>query len=273
METNAILKADVLDIIFEGRNKEYGAYELRRTYNKRLRISLAVMLLVTLLLFIGQLLASKQKPGDELMVILPPDAQIENIEQPVEPPPVIPPPQPPPLQIQTVQYTTPKIVDEDVPEDEKPPEMTELEDAKIDVIDQEGAKDVGVVAPPEDDKERGIIEAPKVSEEDLNKPFMKVEFESEYPGGKAAWERFLKRNLRYPQEAMDNEIQGTVLVQFVVDREGNVSDVKAIAGPQELRQEAIRVIMKSGKWTAAIQNGNKVPSYKKQPIGFALMQE
>src|SRR5688572_21802032 len=221
METNAILQADVLDIIFEGRNKEYGAYDLRRSYNKRLRISLAVMLLVTLLLCIGQLLASKQKPGDARMVVLPPDAHIENIEQPVEPPPVIPPPQPPPQQIQSVQYTTPKIVDEEVPEDEKPPEMTELEDAKIDVIDQEGAKDAGIVAPPEEDKGKGIIEAPKVSEEDLNKPFMKVEFESEYPGGKAAWERFLKRNLRYPQDAIDNEVQGTVYVQFVVDREGN----------------------------------------------------
>src|SRR5262245_60718526 len=102
METNKILQADILDIIFEGRNKEYGAYDLRRSYNRRLRFSVVVMLLVTLLLYVGQLIAGKQKPGDSRMVLLPPDAQIENIEQPVEPPPVIPPPPPPPQQIQTV---------------------------------------------------------------------------------------------------------------------------------------------------------------------------
>ena len=69
---------------------------------------------------------------------------------------------------------------------------------------------------------------------------------------------------------MNNEIQGTVVVQFIVDKEGNVSDVEAISGPNELREEAVRVIKKSGKWTPAIQNGRQVKSYKKQPIKFRL---
>lgn len=274
MEKSAILNADLLDIIFEGRNKEYGAYELRRTYNRRLRFSVAVMLLLALMLSIGQLIAGMLPGKDARTAMVPTDLALEKVTPPEdEPPPVIPPPTPPPQQIQTIQYTAPVIVDEEVPEDEKPPEMTELEDSKIDVVTKEGDKFDGIVAPPEEDGNKGIIVAPKQKEEDLNTPFLKVEIESSYPGGKAAWERFLKRNLRYPQDAQDNGIQGYVVVQFVVDREGNVSQVHAISGPPELRAEAERVIGKSGKWEPAIQNARKVPSYKKQPIGFALQDQ
>jgi protein TonB len=81
-----------------------------------------------------------------------------------------------------------------------------------------------------------------------------------------AWLRFVSKNFHVPDEAINNNAAGTVIVQFVVDKEGNVSDVHAVEGPQELRAEAERVIKKSGKWTAAIQNGAKVNSYKRQPI-------
>ena len=103
--------------------------------------------------------------------------------------------------------------------------------------------------------------------------FTKVEIESDYPGGGSAWARYLNKNLRYPQEAAENEIQGMIVVQFIVNREGVVSDVEAISGPAELREEAVRVIKKSGKWTPAVQNGQQVKSYKKQPITFKLLNE
>lgn len=273
MEKTAILHADILDIIFEGRNKEYGAYELRRTYNKRMRISIAVMLCVILLLCIGHLIAGRQKPGENRIVQISQDVLLEQIEPEQPPPPVIPPPQPPPQQIQSVQYTAPIIVDEDVPEEEKPPVVDDLEAVKIDVKTQDGEKDLGIIAPPADDNGRDIVVAPKAIEEDKDKIWTSVQIESSYPGGRPAWERFLKRNLHYPQQAQDNEIQGTVIVQFVVDKEGNVSNVIALSGPEDLKAEAVRVIKKSGKWTPAIQNGNQVPSYKKQPIGFTLVIE
>lgn len=79
--------------------------------------------------------------------------------------------------------------------------------------------------------------------------------------------------LRYPAQAVDNGIQGPVMVQFIVDREGVVSEVKAISGPVELREEAVRAISRSGKWTPAIQNGRKVKSYKRQQIVFMLGEE
>ncbi len=100
--------------------------------------------------------------------------------------------------------------------------------------------------------------------------YTKVEIESEFPGGKASWEGYLDRHFRYPRNARKDNIQGTVVVQFIVDKEGVVSDVQAISGPEELRQEAVRLINGSGKWTPAVQNGRQVKYYKKKPIEFKL---
>jgi len=277
MEANKILSADVLDIIFEGRNKDYGAYDLRKTYNKRLITSLLVVAAICLLLFLGYLGSSLLEKNAEKNAVVVQDVQLEEIkqEEKKEEPPPPPPPKPPePPKVEMAKFTPPKIVkDEEVKEDEKPPEVEKLEETKIGTMNQEGQKDEGIVAPPVEDAGKGVVEAPKKDDEDWDKTFTKVEIESEYPGGAAAWQRYLNRNLRYPQEAIDNEVQGAVVVQFIVDKEGNVSDVEAISGPQELRAEAVRVIKKSGKWTPAVQNGRQVKSYKKQPIVFRLESE
>ncbi len=97
--------------------------------------------------------------------------------------------------------------------------------------------------------------------------------DAEYKGGMTAWRKFLRRSLIYPEKALAQKIQGTVMVQFIIDKEGNVGDVVAINGPEELRPSAIAVIKKSGKWTPALQNGRYVKSYKKQPITFKLLDE
>ena len=275
MEANKILTADILDIVFEGRNKEYGAYEMRKTYNRRLIISLIGMAVLCALLFLGYLLANTISASDDKAIVVQ-DVQLEELKQEEKkelPPP--PPPKPPdPPKVEMAKFTPPKIVkDEEVKEEEKPPEIEKLEDTKIGTINQEGVKDEGIVAPPVSDEGKGVVEAPKKEEEDWDKTFTKVEIESEYPGGAAAWQRYLIKTLRYPQEAQDNEIQGTIVVQFIVDKAGMVSDVEAISGPKELRDEAVRVIKKSGQWTPAVQNGRQVKSYKKQPIQFRLETE
>jgi protein TonB len=146
----------------------------------------------------------------------------------------------------------------------------DLDNVKIGTINQDGDSDNGIVVAPPGDGDGKVIEPPKKEEEDWNKTFTKVEIESMYPGGSRAWERFLRNNLRFPDEAAEVGVEGFVVVQFIVDVEGNVSDVVAVSGPKELQAEAIRVIKKSGKWSPAIQNGRKVKSYKKQPLGFKL---
>lgn len=277
LDVSKILSADILDIIFDGRNKEYGAYELRKAYNKRLRTALIAMASFCILLIGGYFLSGVIAANMKKKEVVVQDVQLEDLqpeEKKNEPPPVPPPKPPDPPKVEMAKFTPPKIVkDEEVKEDEKPPEVEKLEDTKIGNVNQEGIKDEGIVAPPVQDDGKGVVEAPKKDEEDYDKTFTKVEIESEYPGGPSAWQRYLNKNFRYPQEAIDNEIQGTVIVQFIVDKEGNVSDVEAVSGAQELRDEAIRVIKKSGQWTPAVQNGRKVKSYKKQPIVFKLETE
>ncbi|MBE7172223.1 MAG: TonB family protein [Williamsia sp.] len=278
MEANKILSADILDIVFEGRNKDYGAYNLRKTYNRRLFTALGTMIGILLLLFLFYFVAGKINSTDKQQMEVQ-DVQLEQIQQEEkkpEPPPPPPPPKPEPPKVEIAKFTPPKIVkDEEVKEDEKPPEVEKLEETKIGTINQEGIKDEGIVAPPVSDAGKGVIEAPKKVEEDENTVFTKVEIESQYPGGPSAWARYLNKTFHYPEEAQANEIQGTVVVQFIVDKEGNVSDVEVVSGPSGggLREEAIRVIKKSGKWEPAIQNGRKVKSYKKQPVIFRLDTE
>ncbi|PZR34533.1 MAG: energy transducer TonB [Azospira oryzae] len=277
MEISKIMTADVLDIIFEGRNKTYGAYDLRKTYKRRLLTSLSVMLSILLLLIGGYIFANMGDKQVAKEIIIPPDTELTLLDQ--EEPPVEPPPplkQPPPQQIETIQYTVPKIApDEQVKPDEQPPAVDDLADVKIGTANVEGNKDDGTVAPPSDEAAgKGIVLIEKKKEEEPE-IFTKVEIDAKYPGGLPAWARFLNKNLanNYPQEAIDNEIQGKVEIMFVVDTLGNVSNVEAVGGPKELWDAAVKVIKKSGKWEPAIQNGRRVKAYKRQPIVFQLSQD
>ena len=87
--------------------------------------------------------------------------------------------------------------------------------------------------------------------------------------------RYLNKTFKYPQEAQNEGIQGTVIVQFMVDKEGNVNDIKALSGPETggLKEETIRLIQNSGKWIPGKQNGLTVKSFRKQPVTFKLESE
>ncbi len=100
--------------------------------------------------------------------------------------------------------------------------------------------------------------------------FTKVEVEPSYPGGQKTWMRYLVKRLRYPEKAVEKLIQGTVNIQFIVDTTGAISEVEVIDGPQELREESIRLIKESAPWLPAIQNSRKVKAYKKQSIKYRL---
>jgi protein TonB len=274
MEPNQIKDADILDILFEGRNKDYGAYELRKTYNGRIKKAMFVTGAVVGLLCIGYFVAGgtkgKARPlkddGDFSLVAVEPDKPL--------PPPPPPPKVPPPPQVAMRQFTTPIIVTTEVPPDEKPPVQDDLDQVKIGTANVKGTADDGIDAPPVTGNAAGVVEAPKKQDDD-DALFIKVETESSFPGGTQAWARFLNKNLRYPDEALSTETQGTVMVQFIVDRDGHISDVEAISGPEQggLREEAIRVIKKSGQWTPAVQNGRYVKSYKRQPVIFRIGTE
>jgi protein TonB len=274
METNKILDADILDLVFDGRNKEYGAYDLRKHYNGRLGRAIAVTSGVVVVLFCFGFVSGRGKVREAPMVK---DIVIEDFHEKPAPkvivPPVVPRTQPP---VATRIFTAPVLVEHDVPDNEKPPVNDDLDKVKIGTVNAAGGADVGVdVGPVAQGADKGLVERPKSDDDNDGKPFVKVEIESHYPGGDAAWLRYLNKNLRFPQEAIDQELSGSVVVRFIVDKDGTISDVEAIGGSDNggIRDEVVRVIKKSGKWVPAVQNGRYVKSYKQQPVTFQLSQQ
>jgi protein TonB len=274
MQPNQIKDADILDILFEGRNKDYGAYELRKTYNRRITKAMMGTGMVIVALCLGWVL-SGMKTSHAAALIPPTDVELANIKEPDKPMPIPPVVKVPPQAVATIRMTVTRIVpDNQVKPDEKPPENDAADHVKIGTQTLAGAADAGIDGPPAPGAFKGVVETPAKKDDD-DGIFTKVEIESSFPGGTQAWARFLNKNLRYPDEAINNEIQGIVMVQFIVDKDGNISDATAVSGPDNggLREEAIRVIKKSGKWTPAQQNGRYVKSYKRQPVIFKIGTE
>ena len=271
MEANKILKSDLLDLLFEDRNKAYGAYDLRKTYNRRIRNALLITFGTFLAIFLISFLADKVNSGKDKTVNVQ-DVTLEQIPPPEEKEPPPPPPPPPPKEIPKVEMTkfTPPVIkkDEEVKKEEIPPEVDKLEDTKIDVQNQEGIKDQNIAAPVVDEGKQ-VVEAPK---EDENQVFTKVEIEASFAGD---WSSFLKRNLNADVAVSGGAPPGqyTVIVQFIVDKAGNVSDVKALTNHgYGMEDEAVRVIKKAPKWNPAVQNGRQVKAYRKQPITFVISE-
>ena len=100
----------------------------------------------------------------------------------------------------------------------------------------------------------------------------KVEVEAEYPGGRNGWNDYLLKNLVYPKQAIDQQVQGQVLVEFVVDSVGNVRDVHCVSGPVPLQKTSIDIVSNSGRWTPAMDQGKAVSSWKMQPMVYHLQK-
>lgn len=276
MDINKIASADILDIVFDGRNKEYGAYQLRKTYNRRIRNALIGTFVICALLLALSIIANKSGgPKTELVVQ---DVNLEAMkpeEKKPEPPPPPPPPKQEPPKVEITKFTPPKIVkDEEVKPEEEIKEVEKLEDTKIGTINQEGIKDEGIVAPPVE-KPTGVVAAPKV-EEDYDKVFTVVQIPAEFPGGTAGWIKYLERNLNRDLPVENGAPPGkyTVIVSFIVSKTGAISDVVAENDPgYGTKAEAVRVIQKGPSWKPAVQNGRNVIYRHKQSITFVVSEE
>jgi protein TonB len=273
MEQDKILNADILDILFDGRNKSYGAYELRKTYSSRLTRSLIGTGLLLLTIFLGSVFANiieKYSSKDDIEVV---DTQLADVknEPPPPPPPPPPPKAPPPPEINQVKFTPPKIVkDEEVKPEEKIEEIKEDQVISTETVKSDNTDQI-VQAPVEDNTK--AVEMPR--DDDENKIFTKVEVEADYPGGNNAWRRYLSNNLDGSIPGNEGAPPGTytVIVRFIVAKDGSISDVQAETDHgYGMEQESVRVIKRSGRWTPAIQNGRNVISYKRQPITWVVQE-
>jgi protein TonB len=276
MNTQNILTANILDILFEGRNKAYGAYDLRKNYNKRLIKALACTLGICLLFTMGSIFANGKKGNTTPMNTI--EVSLDDYKDKKKDEPEIPKEQPKPepqKHIEQAKVTIPAITpDKDVKPEDEVKSIDDLENVKIGTANIVGEKGDDIIAAPP------VVDHSVTGNGKLNSDvddgdiiFKTVEIAAQFPGGFEAWKKYLERNLNAGLPAENGAQAGkyTVMVSFVVDKEGNISDVKAENSPGfGTEAEAIKIIKKGPKWQPAIQNGRKVAYRARQQVTFLV---
>ncbi|HEY0297695.1 MAG TPA: energy transducer TonB, partial [Arachidicoccus sp.] len=281
MEAAKILQANVLDIVFENRNKAYGAYSLRKNYRRQLLFSIGITFIITAIFLLvvlhhGKNIApakmyhftdvhitalAKEKPVEKKKINIP------KLKKSAEPP-----------KIKMAQLTKP-VVSPDKEVTVAPPKQDDK--LIIGAVTQNGKSTTGLMAAPPEvkgigDKGKGLGHSPGNGGDDVT--FAYVQVEATFPGGEEAWKKFLQTNLR-ENVPLDNNAppgQYAVIVSFLVSKDGSVSEVKVTdtSNPDYgTAAEAVRVIQRSGKWNPAIQNGRPVTYRQKQRIIFQVQGE
>lgn len=271
-----LISSDWVDLVFEGRNKAYGAYRLRKSTTKR---NILAMVAVVLLLIVAFIILTVKNFVDEqrAKVAMTQVAELTNYKQPekkaevkqkkveVEPERVVE------RVKSSIKFTAPVIKkDDEVKPDEELKTQDELMSTKtaIGTFDVKGNDDAnGEIL-----KAKDVIaepEPPKHEEE--NKVFDIVEQQPLFPGGPAALLKYLSENTKYPVVAQENGVQGRVTVQFVVEKDGSISDVHVLRGVDpSLDKEAVRVVKSMPRWTPGKQNGITVRVNYRVPVLFRL---
>ncbi len=246
------------EIVFRERNKEYGAYKLRKKYNRTVIVSLFVGIIIVgtavITPYINAKAAENKQSRKERQV----EIKMENLDQPnetVAPPP--PPPPPPADVVQQQKYIPPVVVDS-----VKPEEVNQLMTADE---AQDEVQNTEVVEVQQTVKE----EVQEAEPEEV--PFVVVEEMPSFPGGDAALLKYIADHTNYPEVAKENNIQGRVIVRFCVTAKGGVSQVSVLKGVDpELDKEAIRVVQTLPKFKPGKQGGKPVPVWYMVPITFTL---
>ena len=261
-----ILKREWIDVVFNGRNQAYGAYQLRKnnasnTNKSLLYGAIFFIFVISLPTIINKIqgFIPKEKPKVKItdIVLTPPPPD------PKKPPP--PPPEPPKPKTSQVKFPPP-IVKPDNEVKEEPPTQKELKVADPGQKDIKGDPNADVVI----NEPVGNSEVKAVTE-DVNKIYESVENEPEYPGGIDGFYKYLVKVMRYPAVDRENNVTGKVFVQFVVETDGSLTQVKAVRGPsQTLMDEAIRSVKSSPHWKPGVQNGRKVRVQYTVPVNFTL---
>jgi protein TonB len=265
------------DIVFEGRNKLYGAYVLRQLYERHLARALAIAVALTLLLVASPLVKAWLFPP---MIEVPAptiDAPITTLIAPPEiekakpaagqvAPPPAPVVHPPAQMVPTVKP------DELVKDNEKPtaPTVATLEPS---IIDTPGATGPSTGT---GDSKGGVIGGSGTNtDSNASKaagspaPFITAEVMPEFMGGQEALQRYMQKNLRYPSLALRNNIEGKVFISFTVQADGSIADVQVLKGLGfGTDEEAARVVKNMPTWKPGMQNKHSVAVRYTMPITF-----
>ena len=283
-----LTSAEWRNLVFADKNKEFGAYQIRKSSDKRHNLAMLYMLIGLAVIFVLILGLNKwsdyraeqealalQEQREAMMAAALAEQQEEQQEEPEEEVKYEQPEVEVPEEVlATVQVTQIAIVDADEVKNEVMDMDTQKEDNTArGVVNQEGSDNADkfkavheqvVVKEPEPEKA-------KPKEEEI---FVAVEQQAEFPGGQGALMKFLSNNIRYPESAQQNDIQGRVIVKFVVEKDGSIGNVTVVKGvDRDLDREAIRVVKKMPRWQPGKNNGVAVRSYFNLPVTFRLQNQ
>lgn len=247
------IKVDWDEMVFEFKNKDYGAFFLRTTYKKTITKA-AVLALIILILIVGPpFVMAKLNKDSKAMIDNSITADLMSIKQQEDLPPPPPPPPPPPELKQEAKFVAPVVVD------------SVKEVVEIATTDQLIATNTN-----EQVQEEVVEQTNQVVEEEAP-AFIVVEEMPIFPGGDAGMMKYIADNIKYPQICRENNISGKVFINFIVNEQGKVDKVKVVRGVDPyLDKEAIRVISSLPDWTPGRQRGKAVRVQFTIPISFAL---
>lgn len=265
------------DLIFQGKNKNYGAYDIRSTSDKRHFYALIILTLFVATIIISQLVVKTVSDNQQTTVVKDDFGKIVVIdhseEKPIkkEPDPVVIPQQQPMLK-SSLAYVPPKPVSREEIKQQK--ETTILTNDEIMQTNTAIATKT-VISNKKDgdliDDLKEVVVAPPKKEQDDNIIVEFAEQKPEFPGGQAELMKYLGTNLRYPAAAIESEVEGRVVVQFVVSKTGAISNVKILRSLHpSCDKEAERLIKNMPSWIPGKQNGNPVNVYYTIPIRFMI---
>ena len=272
-----LLDQQWIDLVFEGKNEAYGAYQLRRDTKNRNLIAMITMIcmiigIVAFFLLYGvakNAIAAAAEHETETVV----EAAAEEMEEEAEEEDIVYDVQPEEEQVaQETLMNSEKFTDYEM-DDEAPQEVTKTQDEtaqsevaigaiNFDEGSNEGTEVIKV-------NQKVVEEVQEVKEESV--VFEVVEQMPSFPGGEKALMEFLSKNTKYPSVAEENGIQGRVVCTFVVETNGSITDVKVVrAVDPALDREAVRVIKSMPKWIPGKQNGKAVRVKYTVPVNFKL---
>ena len=274
------------DLVFADKNKEFGAYTIRQTSDRRHNMAVLytlVGLVIIVILVIGlskwsdyraeQRALELAQEREQMMAAQLAEQQNEPEPEPEETKFEQPEIEVPEEVLATVQVTQIAIVDADKVKNEVMDMDTQKEDNTArGVVTQEGSDDADKFKAVQ---EQVVVKEPepevKPKEEEI---FVAVEQAAEFPGGQGALMKWLSNNIRYPESAQQNDIQGRVIVKFVVEKDGSIGAATILkGGDKDLDREALRVVKRMPKWQPGKNNGVAVRSYFNLPVTFKLQTQ
>jgi protein TonB len=277
MTNNEILQADLLDIIFENRNKEYGAYALRTGYDRRLLTAIGAAMSTILLFILINVLNKKDKASDPVTKANE-GYILKTIELPKPSEPKAPEKKPAKMPVQktaipvaAIKYVSTIAIKPDNLVKVTTPDIKQLDNKAIATITTVGKPFDGITKP--QDKPTGPEAGGAGVKPETETVFVVNERDPEFPGGQEALKRFLSNNLTTPEPLESGEMK-IVKVRFKIDKDGSVSNLEIInSGGNEFDREVLRVCKKMPRWKPAIQNGINVPVSYVIPVTFMTLEQ